>query len=411
MVLVVDGLGAGCLGPYGNSWIDTPHINQFASQSLLCENAISDSPDLAMCYRAYWRGTHVAEATYRKSSHLAFDLAEQGIETVLVMEEGSLPDRSSVDEFTRLSETPAQDVQRAVADVNETGMAMFFSEAVKQLTRVTPPFLLWIHCRGMTAPWDAPYEVRASFPVEDDPLAPRFVEVPSLTLPSDYDPDQLLGIVHAHAGQVALLDTCLGGFLAGMKSLEEIPLMTILTSPRGFPLGEHGSVGICTNELYNELLHVPLILRFSDGTASMNRTHGLVQPVDVHATIYDWFRLDRPPSVRLGASLGALSQTWSKHIPDRAYARWNNEHMFRTAAWMLKFAQNTNQCELSDLQSCDVELYAKPDDRFEVNNVAVRCSEIVDEMQLAMNEFLSIAEADGECAFGPLPEILVQHFD
>ena len=60
VVLVIDRLGAGYLGPFGNTWIDTPCFNQLASQSLLVDQAWIDSPQLHSLYRTLWQGGHAA---------------------------------------------------------------------------------------------------------------------------------------------------------------------------------------------------------------------------------------------------------------------------------------------------------------------------------------------------------------
>ena len=65
VVLVVDRLGAGNLGPYGNTWIDTPQFNRLAMESLLCEFALSDCPCLSTAYRAYWHGGHALSPRWR----------------------------------------------------------------------------------------------------------------------------------------------------------------------------------------------------------------------------------------------------------------------------------------------------------------------------------------------------------
>jgi arylsulfatase A-like enzyme len=58
VVIVVDRLGAGFLGPYGNTWLDTPAVNSLASRSLLVETVIADSPVLADACGSYWTGRH-----------------------------------------------------------------------------------------------------------------------------------------------------------------------------------------------------------------------------------------------------------------------------------------------------------------------------------------------------------------
>ena len=56
--LVFDRLHVGYLGPYGNSWIETPAWNRLASQSMVFDQALIDSPDLQRLYRSYWQGWH-----------------------------------------------------------------------------------------------------------------------------------------------------------------------------------------------------------------------------------------------------------------------------------------------------------------------------------------------------------------
>lgn len=77
VVIVIDRLGAGFLGPYGNTWIDTPAMNQLASESLLFEYATADSSDLNLLYRAYWSGVHALCRTDRPERSLA-TLVERG---------------------------------------------------------------------------------------------------------------------------------------------------------------------------------------------------------------------------------------------------------------------------------------------------------------------------------------------
>ena len=58
VVVVIDRLGAGWLGPYGNTWLDTPNFNRLTARSLLCETVIAGTPDLAGSCRGYWTGRH-----------------------------------------------------------------------------------------------------------------------------------------------------------------------------------------------------------------------------------------------------------------------------------------------------------------------------------------------------------------
>ena len=45
IVLVVDRLAAPFLGPYGNTWLDTPQFNRLAASSMLMEHALIESTE------------------------------------------------------------------------------------------------------------------------------------------------------------------------------------------------------------------------------------------------------------------------------------------------------------------------------------------------------------------------------
>ncbi len=70
-------------------------------------------------------------------------------------------------------------------------------------------------------------EFRNHFADEDDPEPPAFVQPPERLLNAGFDPDEVLGLVQAYSGQVALVDQCLGMLLeafdgnAGTRILKE----------------------------------------------------------------------------------------------------------------------------------------------------------------------------------------------
>ena len=61
VVLTVDRLGAGFLGPYGNTWIETPAMNLLASQSVLFENCLIDSANPFGFLQSLLTGVHAAQ--------------------------------------------------------------------------------------------------------------------------------------------------------------------------------------------------------------------------------------------------------------------------------------------------------------------------------------------------------------
>ena len=155
-----------------------------------------------------------------------------------------------------------------------------------------------------------------------------------------FDPDELLRYVHAFAGQVTVMDLCLGALLdaADEHRMAEDTLFAF-TSPRGYPLGEHGQVGPVEDALYGEILNVPLIVRLPRGERRLMRTQELIQPSDLHDLLCAQF-VAGSPSLLLDIAEG------KDHPPrDIACAVAKGERAIRTPAWFLaRFARvATNQ--------------------------------------------------------------------
>ncbi len=184
---------------------------------------------------------------------------------------------------------------------------------------MTSPFVLWLHVGSLGRTWDAPLDFRNQYADEDDPPLPETAAMPNLFLPPDADPDLLLGYTHSYAGQVSLLDTCVGSLLDSLAAspAAENTLVALL-SARGFPLGEHGRVGPCDDALYGELTQIPWLLRFPDGAAACERTQALVQPADLYATLSQWCGLPTAaPSIAAGRSLLPLARIEIDRLRDR----------------------------------------------------------------------------------------------
>lgn len=402
VVIVVDRLGAGWLSPYGNTWIDTPELNRLAGQSLLLENAISDSPQLASVYDSYWQGLHAVWRPGRNPDSLSLPARARsiGCNSVLMTDEADVAGHPLTAGFSERTVIPVADVRAAAEDVGSTGMAEIFAAATETLARMKPPFLLWVHARGLQGPWDAPPSFRERFAEEDDPIPPEFVAIPSWRAGHNEDPDRLLGVMQAYAGQVGVVDLCVGALL---DALETLPFagstLLAFTSPRGFPLGEHERVGPIDDALYGELLHVPLLLRAPGTDLAATRGHTLIQPPDLYATLSAWLGAagEEPARGRNLLTIPPDRLIQSRSRMDRACAVAPGQYAIRTPAWFLRQVENQAP-----------ELFAKPDDRWEVNEVSDRCAEVV---TLLQQEFETIQrQTPGENP-AELPEVLVEGVD
>ncbi|MBN2021194.1 MAG: sulfatase-like hydrolase/transferase [Pirellulales bacterium] len=395
--LVIDRLHAGYLGAYGNAWIETPAVDRLACESFVFDQALIGSPRTEGLCRAVWQGRHPllrGQATGERA--LAERLAAEGVRTMLLTDEPAVADDPLAEGFAQLVEIDLPDRIETADAVERTHMARCFSELVDRLDGIPEPFLAWAHFTGMAARWDAPYAFRERWAEEDDPAPPEDAEVPRTMLDEDYDPDDLLGITHAYAGQVALLDVCLGALL---EWLRESPLgsrtMLAFLSARGFPLGEHRRVGVCDEALFGELVHVPMMLRLPDGCGAAARSQALVTPADLRPTLLEYWSIDEPPAGRFDRSLLPLVRGDVETVRDRlCLGASGGETAIRAPAWYLRRADRFS-------------LFVKPDDRWEVNDVADRCPDVVQRLDDAAAEYiarLQVGQLDG---LAPLDDLLV----
>jgi arylsulfatase A-like enzyme len=219
-------------------------------------------------------------------------------------------------------------------------------------------------------------------------------------LPADYDPDDLLGITQCYAGQILLLDTCLGAlweFLdAGPAGRDTL---IVLLSARGFPLGEHRHIGGGEYALYSELVHVPLMVRMPDRVNEAARSQALVHPMDVRATLLDWWGIENAPRAAGAGSLLPIVREEIGVLRDRlCLTDGIYEKAIRTPAWYLR-------------DPGAPELFAKPDDRWEVNDVADRCGEFIEPLQAALSEFEKALESEKVDELSLLDDALLYGID
>jgi arylsulfatase A-like enzyme len=395
--LVFDRLHAGYLGAYGNAWIETPALDRLAGRSLVLDRALVDSPHLERLYRSYWQGRHALfPATQESSPGLAALLREAGVSTALLTDEPQVSRHPLAADFDELVEIDPPWQPQNAGDIEQTHFARCSVQTIEWLEQAREPFLLWCHWGGLGTTWDAPLRFREAYREEGDPPLPTSAEVPERLLPADYDPDERLVIAQSYAGQVALLDACLGAmleFFDGQAASRET--LFVLVSARGFPLGEHRRVGACDDALYGELVGVPCMIRFPDGAGAALRSQALVEPSDLWATLLDWWHVSGPPPSPTAKSLMPIVGGQSAALRDRLCLAAGAERAIRTPAWHLRAGGG------------EPELFAKPDDRWEVNNVASRCPDVVEGLQEALKQYEQAISAGSVTSLPPLGDVLL----
>ncbi len=408
--LAIDRLHVGYLGAYGNTWVSTPTLDRLASESFLLNRMTIDSPELETLYRSLWSGFHALAPQSRIAGNnsLMTRFAASGWHTTLITDDravSSHPLTQTFGEQVLVDHATRSNEKRIIADeIEETDAAIFFAEANNWLEKsIQQPFLLWLHTGVLGRLWDAPLEFRAQYHDEDDPSPEDWATVPNYKVTENTDPDELLGIRNAYAGQVSLVDQLVGSLIEAIdQSQFAANTLLVVFSPRGFPLAEHYRIGSCDNALYAELTHVPCIIRLPSRLGAGQRSQALVQPSDIFATLLDLAlpQLNTPlQKTGFGSSIMPLIRGEVTQAFDRVCTVQVGEIQYRveTPAWAMRVAATTptlDKSEVHPVLTQQTELFVKPDDWCEINEVSNRCPKIVEQMQSVLAEF------GGNCKVG-----------
>jgi hypothetical protein len=350
LVIAVDGLRAAALGAYGNTAYSTPALDQFAAESLLFDWWFADAVELPAIYRSLWQA----------DESLAKSFAQHGYTSTLVTDEPAIVACAGAAEFHECVQLPALDTTRA-DDISQTALARLFAAAREQIgrTRAGPRFV-WVHSRGMYGPWDAPLEMQDELLAreEGDPAPADVIDPPDLVLDDASDLDVAFRWSCAYAAQVMTLDACIEGVCQSIDETARDKWLVVLSGVRGFPLGEHGRVGGVDGRLGAEQLHVPMLWRFSDGSGMLSRSGKLLSLADLSPLLLSRRRGEfRVPDHHALFAVGPADQ-----------------RSIRTVDWSLR-SEPTNAGEEGRCQ-----LFVRPDDRWEANDVAGLCPEVVEKL-------------------------------
>ena len=400
IVIAIDGLRASALGAHGNAWHPTPALDLLASQSRVFDWLIADSPTLAGFYRAAWTGLAApldgdesSVAVSSAATAMAARLAAVGVQSALTTDSEWVAERADAlgfEEVRRLEFPPPTAAAETIADTELAQLTAIAADQIQGLgarevegldDAPEQSRLLWIHARGYHGAWDAPLEIRQTLLDEDEVEAPTFLTPPANVATDDHD--ELLLYRAAYAAQTVVLDECIGVLTAALDETGPASeTLVVLVGCRGFALGEHGAVGADVSQLYGEQLHLPLLLRVaSDAPVSPPRSALLVQPQDLLATLLDWFGAPQE-------SAGVLSlldeEPEEAPRPVVVAVGQDGELAVRTSHWMLRQPPQNGEAPQTGGRP---ELYAKPDDRWEANEIADRCVEETAELLAAAERY------------------------
>jgi len=340
LVLCTDTFRADYLGCYGNTWVETPHLDRLASEGVLLTDFYGEGLPTIPSRRVFYTGRRIFPMTYRPQKsdpvqlpgwHPLYDeditlaewLSKRGYTTGLVgdlyhiMKPGKNFHRGfhswqwirgqeidplvptphcdlDVSRHVRPEEPPDSGTRRRTAQYLNN-RAWWKSEAdhyAAQVMRAAAdwisthghkkPWMLWVESFDPHEPWDAPQSYVEKYCPNYDGLALTWA--PAFT--KDCSEEEFAWIRANYAGECSHVDTWCGYVLDTLerKGLKDDTIV-VFTSDHGTMMGEQGQIHKGQDRVRIQVARSPLILRHPDNAYAGKKVSGLVQQQDLMPTL------------------------------------------------------------------------------------------------------------------------------
>jgi arylsulfatase A-like enzyme len=350
IVIVTDSLRADHLGCYGSP-VKTPNLDHLAQESALFEHAYADSLPTLPARTTWWTGKvnfpFRPWQPFELSDYLLAEILwEQGYTSALVTDtyhmhkpvfncgrgfdtvvwvRGQEYDPWIVDEsipvnlnpYHRLKGDESDALWRPRFEQYLRNRTMFCEEddfcgprvakeAIRWLDYVVKEkkkkdhLFLWVDFFDPHEPWDPPEPYRNLYDpgyAGQELIDPIPGEVAGYMTSAEVAHTRAL-----YAGEVTFLDHWVGILLDHVGQLDMYDNTLIMhISDHGEPFGEHGIIRKAQPWNYEELVHIPWLIRHPGGLGAGQRFHQIVQSQDLMPTILDFLDISQPLELKYQA--------------------------------------------------------------------------------------------------------------
>jgi arylsulfatase A-like enzyme len=406
VLLGIDSLRADHMSSYGYHRLTTPHLDRFAQQGVLFERTYSAHIPTTSAYASMLTGrdvfgTQVVALRHKgplrpEARTLAELLRDEGYESTCVGFSGN-PASRGFDNYLTFPGWGSWAEGRSPKAQNLNAVAV---PELERLVKRRKPFFLFLRHMDPHAPYlpPEPYERMFYHGNERDrrnrSMDPVKAFKPFRDFFASWMPPGITDqayVVAQYDGALAYMDAAIQTLFTALASLDVLDdTIVVVNGDHGETLYEH-ECWFDHHGLYDNTLHVPLIIRYPSKLPAGRRVGGHNQHKDLVPTILDLADLPAPADVTFeGRSLLPMVRGQTPSHESELYiteCTWMRKHGWRTPEWKLIVALEPDFHFKPPL-----ELYNLVQDPAENENLAERWPDVVAFLSERMERWIAKRE-------------------
>lgn len=172
--------------------------------------------------------------------------------------------------------------------------------------------------------------------------------------------------------------------LSQQLALDDDNVLLIVTSDHGEEIADHQSLGH-GHTLYQELVHIPLLMHWPNGLPQGMRIDSPVSLLDIYPTLIELLGLETPPGLQ-GESLAGLLRKQTRNEPRKLYFELDNR---RAHPVTLKAVRDREWKLIREREPAHrTMLFNLAGDPTEQHDVSAQYSEVVSQLDTALDAWL-----------------------